>query len=138
MNLEAIIGSVKLKNFIAGLAGGVVATNLNNFTTIFKSFLLIISGGLIAAYTTDALMHIYQLDDALSGSIAFMLGLMGMKIIPVVYENIGVLVKAFLKYVEHKWFPVQLIIDKQADSTTTTNTNPTINSPSSFEKESEN
>ena len=74
---------VKYASLIAGLAGGVVSLNYLKDLKRWQAILAVITGALFAGYATPFIAHIFGgIPLAAENSLAFILGLTSMNIIP--------------------------------------------------------
>ena len=73
---------LKLSTMIAGFAGGVVSLANLKSLTYFQGVMAVVAGALTANYLTPAAVRMLSLTPELNLGIAFVIGLVGMNIVP--------------------------------------------------------
>lgn len=71
---------LKISTLIAGLVGGLISLSYQKQMKWYKAVAIIIVGGITAAYTTPLLVTLFSMGQPLEHSLAFIMGLLGMRL----------------------------------------------------------
>ena len=105
MSFEEQLG-IKFSVLISGLIGGIVALTFEEKLSFLRALLIIFTGGVTAAYSSQALIHYFELKEVYVHFFGFLTGLISMRITAVIGNFTKKIVEdpsILLKIIERLW-----------------------------------